>query len=513
MSETSSNKTIAKNTIMLYFRMMLTMFISLYTSRVILQTLGVDDYGIYQSVGGIVGFMSFLNGALATGSSRFLTFELGRGNAQKLQQTFSTTLIIHIALAVLIVIVGETFGLWFLYNKLVIPADRFDAAVYCFHLSIFASAITITQVPYNATIMSHEKMDIYAYVSIVEVLLKLLIVYLLYIGNFDKLILYATLYLFLHVGLQLFYRWYCVKHFEEAKFRFVYEKGVLKEIGKFSGWSLLANAAIALNSQGILVILNMFFSPAVVAARAISLQVNGIINQFVNNFRAAANPQITKRWAQGDYAGSKKLLLDSTKYSFFLIYILSLPVFFTADKLLDIWLDVVPEYAIIFLQLIVVQNIFTVFDTSLYQGLYAKGRIKENALISPLTGFLRFPITYVLFSMGYSPISFSYLCILSYFILGCIIKPVLLVKIVGYKWSDFLDLYPVCLKVLLVSVPIPLLSYVFLYNQIPNHFISVVMQVCISAFSALLAVWWIGLDRITKQKVQAFIAKKIRTRQ
>lgn len=303
MSNNTNNKTIAKNTMFLYFRMMFTMVVALFTSRVILQKLGVDNYGIYQSVGGIVGFLSFVNSALSTGSSRFLTYALGEDDFEKLRKTFSTTLTIHIALAVLVVIVAETAGLWFLFNKLVIPADRMDAAVYVFHLSILTAVFTLTQVPYNASIISHEKMSIYAYMSIFEVSAKLGICYLLSIGSFDRLKLYATLLLAVQISLMSFYRLYCIKNFQETSYKFVLDKKIFKEIAAFSGWSLFANCSAALNSQGILILLNMFFQPAVVAARAISIQVNMAATQFVNNFRTASNPQIVKRLAAGDVGG------------------------------------------------------------------------------------------------------------------------------------------------------------------------------------------------------------------
>lgn len=260
MSVPSTNKTIAKNTVFLYFRMIFTMIVSLYTSRVILQTLGVEDYGIYQSVGGIVGFLSFINSALSSGSSRFLTYELGIGDFEKLKRTFSTTLTIHIAIALLVVIVAETFGIWFLHHKLVIPVERMDAAVYTFHISILTSVFTLTQVPYNASIIAHEKMSVFAYMSILDCLAKLGIVYLLSIVGYDKLKLYATLLFILQVGLMCIYRLYCSRHFKETVYRFVFDRAIFKEISGFSGWSLFASSSIALNSQGILILLNMFLS-------------------------------------------------------------------------------------------------------------------------------------------------------------------------------------------------------------------------------------------------------------
>lgn len=501
----SNNKTIAKNTLFLYFRMMFTMVISLFTSRIILQKLGVDDYGIYQAVGGVVGFLSFINGALSTGSSRFLTYALGEGNVEKLKRTFSTTLNIHILIAILIVIVAETVGLWFLYNKMVIAPGRISAAVYTYHLSILTAVFTLTQVPYNATIVAHEKMSIYAYMSIFEVSAKLLICYLLTIGGFDRLMMYATLLLGVQVGVMCFYRFYCTRHFEEARFSFSFDKKIFKEIAGFSGWSMFANASIALNSQGVLILLNMFFAPAVVAARAISLQVNMAANQFVSNFRQAANPQIVKKYAAGDYEGSKHLLLESTKYSYYMMYLIALPVCLLAYPLLKLWLGVVPDYTVPFLQLVIVQSLFQVFDTSFYTALYAKGRLRENALTSPTLGFMIFPITYVLFKLGYSPLVLSWTSLVVYAILGIIVKPCLIIKIVDYKYSEIWNVYRSCLVVTLVSIPIPIITYRLLDTSELLNFI-IVGFVCFLSIG--ITVFFFGIDKAMRKKVVGAVMKK-----
>lgn len=506
----SNNKTIAKNTAFLYIRMMFTMVISLYTSRIILQNLGVQDYGIYQAVGGIVGFLSFINGALSTGSSRFLTFALGEEDCEKLKRTFSTTLIIHIILAIAIAVIAEIVGLWFIENKLVIPPDRINASIYTFHISVITALLTLTQVPYNANIIAHERMSIFAYVSIAEVSMKLAIVYLLTIGSFDKLILYATLLFLVQAGLMIFYRIYCSRHFEECRFNLVFDKSIFRKIAVFSGWSLFANASIALNSQGILILLNMFFNPAVVAARAISIQVNMAANQFINNFRTAVNPQIVKRYASKDYEGSKILLLSSTKYSFYMMLILALPICMSADQLLHIWLGVVPEYTTIFLQIIIVQSLFQVFDTSFYTALYAKGRLRENAILSPLFGFISFPIVYLLFKAGFSPIALSWASLISYTILGVFIKPLLLVKIVNYKWNDIINVFIPCLKVSLASIPIPIIIYLEIEKITPNIWIQFISIVITSVFSVAISSWTIGIDKDTRAKIQLLIKKKIR---
>ena len=443
----SSNKTIAKNTVFLYFRMMITMIISLFTSRVILQVLGVDDYGIYQAVGGVVGFLCFVNNALSTGSSRFITFGLGEDNPQKLKNIFSTTLTAHVILAMVIIMFAETIGLWFLHNKLVIAPNRLETAKFVFHLSVVTTFFSLTQVPYGACIIAHEKMSVYAYFSIIEATLRLLVVYLLTIGEFDKLKLYAFLLCLIQIGLMLFYRIYCICHFEEAKFRLFVDTKLFKEIACFSGWSLFASLSRALNGQGILILLNMFFPPAVVAARAISLQVNSAVNSFVSNFQTAANPQIVKRYAAKDYEGSKRLLLQTTKFSFYLMFLFCLPICFGAKRLLMIWLKIVPEYTVIFLQLVIIQSLFCVFDTSFYRALYAKGRLKENALISPTLGFIQFPVIYLLFKFGFSPVALSWACLITYAMLGLIIKPILIIKIVDYKWRDIFSVFIPCLKV------------------------------------------------------------------
>lgn len=501
----TNNRTIAKNTFFLYTRMMFTMIVSLYTSRVILQTLGVEDYGIYQSVGGIVGFLSFINGALSTGSSRFLTFELGTGNFEKLKRVFSTTLTLHIIIALFVVVVAETIGLWFLHNKLIIPPDKLNAAVYVFHISILTAIFSLTQVPYNASIIAHEKMSIFAYVSIVECSAKLLIVYLLAIGDVDKLKLYATLLFVVQICLMLFYRIYCTKNFDETKYRFVYDEKIVKSITGFSGWSLFASASIALNSQGILILLNMFFSPAIVTARAISIQVNMAAMQLVDNFRTAVNPQIVKRYAANDIEGSKNLLLSSVKYSYYLMFILCFPIFLLAYPILKLWLGIVPEYTVIFLRIIVIQSLFQVFDSSFYIALYAKGQLKENALISPTLGFLMFPITYFLFKSGYSPIALSWVSLVVYILLGLIIKPLLVIKIANYRWHDIGAVFKPCFLTTLVALPVPVFLYYYL--DLNTAWVSIVF-LFITIIVSILSIYWLGLETSTRYKIWLYVQKK-----
>jgi O-antigen/teichoic acid export membrane protein len=305
-----------------------------------------------------------------------------------------------------------------------------------------------------------------------------------------------------------FYRIYCIRNFAEARFRFYFGKSLFKEIAGFSGWSMFAGSAIALNSQGILVLLNMFFSPAVVAARAISLQVNTAANQFVTSFQTAANPQIVKRFAAKDYEGSKQLLLQTTKFSFYLMLLLSLPICLGAKQLLTLWLKTVPEYTIIFLQLAIIQSLFCVFDTSFYRALYAKGRLKENALISPLLGFIQFPIVYILFRSGFSPEALSWTSLFTYAILGLVIKPLLIIKIVDYKWKDISSVFVPCFKVLCCALPVPLFLY---YKLNDESYLSFFAVVILSVLSVITSSWFVGLEKemqgALKNKVKTFLLK------
>jgi len=453
--------------------------------------------------------LSFINSALSMGSSRFLTYEMGVGNFERLRRTFSSVLTVHIILAVIIVLVAETAGLWFVYNKLVIPSERMDAAIFAYHLSILAVIFSITQVPYNASIISHEKMSVYAYLSIIEVSLKLIIVYMLAIGEWDKLKLYALLFFLVNAGIALFYRFYCIRKFSETHYKPIWDKEIIKGVLGYSGWNLFANAAIALSNQGATILVNMFFSPGVVAARAIANQVNMAAFHFITNFRTAANPQIVKRYAAGDFVGSKSLLLISTTFSYYLMLILALPICLVASPLLDIWLGKVPQYTVSFMQLTIITSLFQVFDSSFYTALYAKGRIRENALISPSVLFISFPVTYILFLMGYSPTILAVVLLVAYAVLGLVIKPLLLIKIVSYTWSDILCVFRPCLNVTVVSLILPIVLYIFREEWFPNQIMRFISLFMSSVGSVVVSVWFLGIDKAMKTKLTETVAKKI----
>lgn len=509
MGDNTTNRTIAKNTLALYFRMGITMLVGLFTSRVILQVLGVTDMGINATVGGVVAFAGFLNSALSNGTSRFIMVALGEGNIIKLKTTFSTCFWVHVGLALIIALLVETIGLWFLHNKLIIPPHRMDAAVWVFHLSVVSMIVGMTQVPYGACLIAHERLDMYAYTGMIDTFLKLIIVYVLTLVDVDKLKLYSTLFFCTNMGMSLFYYWFCSTRFSECKVDLRFNRKIFKPILTFSGWQLFANIAISSNSNGILMLLNMFFSPAVVAARAISLQVENYASQFMSNFRTAANPQIVKKYSAGDYDGSKLLLLESTKYCYYLLLMLSLPIFLLSYEILYVWLGQVPDYCDIFLKLVMIQSLFQIFDTGLYTAIYANGNIKWNALTSPTIGFTVFPIVYLLFRFGASPIALSWVLIGFYAILGCIQKPLILIKICGYKFRDFIPMYWSCLKVTIASCIIPAFFDYWIRTQSENQYIIFFSVSVISILSVCVSSWYLGTDVATREKVLLFIKKRI----
>lgn len=399
-----NNKRIAKNTLLLYVRMLFTMAVSLFTSRVILNTLGVEDYGINNVVGGIVTMFSVLSGSLSSSISRFITFELGKGNIERLKTIFSTGVNIQLGMSVLIIIIAEAVGIWFLNTKMNIPTDRMVAANWVFQCAILTFVLNLLSVPYNAAIIAHEKMSAFAYISVVEVSLKLIIVYMLMISPFDRLETYAVLLLLVGAVIRFIYGYYCKRHFEECTYHFVFDKPVLKEMTGFAGWNFLGNGAYMPNTQGVNILMNLYFGVAVNAARGIATQVDAALKQFVNNFTTAVNPQITKSYAQGNLDYMHKLVCRSAKFSAFLMLFFAIPILLETQSILTIWLKTVPEYAAIFLQLIIISSfVDTVLANSLVTSMFATGKIKRYQIIVTTIGCLVFPFSWIAFQLGFQP--------------------------------------------------------------------------------------------------------------
>ena len=404
MSQISeNNKRIAKNTLLLYFRMLLIIIVGLYTSRVVLNTLGVSDYGIYNVVGGIVAMLAFLNSAMVAASQRFISFELGTGNIEKLKKVFCTSVSIHIALAGIIFLIAETIGLWFVNTHLNIPAERMEAANWVYQCSILTLLLTVVSVPYNSCIVAHEHMKAFAYVSIVEAVLKLLIVYLLLLGNFDKLILYAILVVGVALIIRLIYGIYCKLHFEECTYRFVLDKQLFREMFAFAGWSVIGNLGFSFREQSANIILNWFCGATINAARGIAMQVNGIISNFSNNLIMALAPQITKQYAAGEIKESIALVYAGCRYSFYLLALISIPVWINIDYLLNLWLGIVPQYTADFLRLTLVTSMINAMSVPIAIGIRATGKIKSFQIATCIILFCELPLSYWILSNGCKP--------------------------------------------------------------------------------------------------------------
>lgn len=395
-------KRMAKNAGMLYFRMLLTMFVGLYTSRVVLQTLGVDDYGIYNVVAGFVTMLGFLHSAMSSATQRFLSFELGKSEEEgrDVSGIFSMSLNIHIFIAILVLILGESIGLWFLNSQLNIPADRLGAAKWAFHLALLSFMVTIISVPYNALIIAHENMAVFAKVSIVDVFLKLAAVFMLTLFGFDKLILYAILNLLVAVIVFMIYRTYNVIKYEESRFKLYWDQQLFKTLISYTGWNLWGNIAAVMSNQGVNILLNIFFGPAVNAARGLAVQVSSQLNRFVQNLQAAINPQIVKSYVRNDLEYMHQLVCYSSKYNFYILLILAIPVLIHTDYILKLWLGIPPDNTALFIKLIICSLLIDSLSPSLMTAAQATGKIKRYQLVVGSILLLNVPTSYYFLNSG-----------------------------------------------------------------------------------------------------------------
>lgn len=501
MSDNSSNnKRIAKNTILLYFRMLFIMVVSLFTSRVVLSTLGVEDYGIYNVVGGIVAMFGFLNTAMTTSTQRYINFELGRGNAERLKQVFTISVNIHIIISIIVIFLVETIGLWFLYEKMVIPENRMTAAMWVLQLSVLTTIIAIMSYPYNAAIVAHEKMSAFAYISVLEVSLKLLVVYLLSVGNYDKLILYAVLIALIQLGIRFCYSKYCAKHFPETKYHFFWDRALFKEMLSFAGWNLWGNLAAILFTQGLNMLLNVFFGPAVNAARAVAVQVQTAIQQFSSNFQMAINPQITKNYAVGKIEEMHTLVFRSSKFTFFLLLVLCLPVAIETPFILKIWLKNVPEYTVIFLRLILIIMIIDATANPLMISASATGKVKIYQSVIGCILLLILPISYIVLRLGGAPWSvfLVHLCVCgsAYVVRLFIVRPLIGISVRSFTKIVILR----CLLVSCVALTLPLYLHYSLPSSTKSSLIIIIVCIVCSGFST----FYLG---ISKRERQAVLAK------
>ena len=398
-----NNKRIAKNTLLLYFRMLFMMVVSLYTSRVILNALGVEDFGIYNVVGGVVAMFTVISGSLSAAISRFITYELGKGDQSKLNRIFSASVTIQLLLSLIIVVLIESVGVWFLNTKMTIPMERMTAANWVLQFSIITFVINLISVPYNAAIIAHEKMSAFAYISILEAVGKLAIAFLIMWSPIDKLIFYAVLMCLVAIMVRFAYGHYCTKHFEECNYHFQWDKELLKNMFCFAGWNFIGASSAVLRDAGGNIVLNMFFGPSVNAARGIASQVNSAITGFVQNFMTALNPQITKSYASGDREYMMTLIFQGARLSFYMLLLLSLPVLINTHYILVIWLKLVPEHAVLFVQLILIFAMCESISNPLVTAMLATGKIRNYQIIVGGLQMLNLPISYVCLKLGCIP--------------------------------------------------------------------------------------------------------------
>ncbi len=503
MTETSSssNKRIAKNTMLLYIRMLLTMAITLYTSRIVLNTLGVEDFGIYNVVGGFVTMFAFLNSAMASATQRFLSFEIGRKDLVQLRNVFSMSVNIHFIIAFVILLLAETIGLWFVNTQLTIPPDRMNAAQWVYQFSILSMMVSIVSVPYNAIIIAHERMNVFAWVSIAEVSLKLLIVFMLQWFGFDKLKLYAVLVFSVSLIIRFIYGLYCKYNFKESKFRFFWDKPLFRTLMSYAGWNLWGNAASVIMGQGVNVLLNIFFGPVVNAARGIAYQVRGAVQQFVGNFQMAMNPQIIKLYASDNMKQMHQLIFRGAKYSFFLLFIMSLPIFLETEIILRLWLKTVPEYTVIFTRLIIVNILIDSISGPLMTAAQASGRIKLYQSVVGGLLILNLPLSYLFLKLGFAPQITIYVSI-CISILALYARLIILKNLVDLKSIIFFK--NVILRVSIVAFIALILPYL-IYINLNSSYIRLIIIVMTCLISTFGSIYLIGLER----KERLFIKDKI----
>lgn len=504
MSQESSNsKRIAKNTFLLYVRMAFLMLINLYTSRVVLSALGIDDFGIYSVVGGIVTMFTFVSASLAAAISRFLTFELGRNDLEKLKLTFSSSVIIMFLFSFFVVVISETVGLWFLNEKMNIPGERLIAANWVFQFSILTFCVNLISVPYNATIIAHEKMSAFAYISIIEAMGKLLVAYLIIKAPIDRLAFFSLLISIIAVLLRFVYGIYCHRYFEESRFLLKFDSSIVKEMFGFAGWNLIGAGSYVLMNQGVDVLVNLFFGVTYNAARGVATSVNHAALQLVNNFSTAIRPQIIKSYANSNHIYLESLVLAGAKYSYFLVLYISFPFLLESDYILSLWLVEVPEYASVFTKLTIVIIMISVLSETLKTTVMATGKVKIYEICAGGIGMLIFPFVYIAFKLGF-PAYIAYVIHSMVFVLQLIYRLYYASRNINISCKSYMS--NVILKIIpvtILSIIIPL-SILFLFKESTIRFLSVLLvsMVCIT-----LSIYMVGLSG--KEKV--FVVERLRS--
>jgi len=501
------NKRIAKNTLVLYFRMLFQMFVALYTSKIILRVLGETDFGVYNVVGGLVLVLSFLNNTMTLSTQRFITYYLGQGNQCLLRKVFSTSVIIHFIVATIIFILGETLGLWFFNNYMNIPIDKLQQATIIFHLSLFSSIISVISIPYNASIIAHEKMSAFSVISIIETSLKLLIVLILPFFVIDKLILYGILMLAVVVIIRLIYGLYCSSHFEETNFKFVKDKLLFIEMLRFTSWSLGGNISFIAYTQGTNILLNMFFGPIVNAARGIAFQVQTAMQSFITNFQMAINPQIIKAYSLKELETMHKFIFQSSKLSYLLMLLMSLPIIIEMPYILRLWLGEYPQYTVIFCRLLIFSTIITSLSNPLHVGINATGYVKKYNIVVGGLYLSILPLAYCALKIGLEPYSVFIIQILVMFVTNFFLVK-MGIKQLYLSINSFFN--TVLLKVFLITIFAPILP-LFLKYLLFEGLLRLTIIILSSIVYSSILIWYIGLKKEERSIIISYFIKLMPT--
>lgn len=504
----NNNKRIAKNTILLYLRMLLMMFVGIYTSRVILNALGVSDLGLYNVTGGVVTMFTFLNGTLSSGGQRFMSYAIGENNITKLKEVFRSTMTLHIWLAIAIFLLCETIGLWYVYNKLNVDAGRFEAALWCYQLSVIAMVLSIIQVPFNSALIAHEKMDIYAYMSIFDVSIKLLVAYLIQVSPFDRLISYAVFILIATAISTYIYNLYCRRKFSECRFGYGYEKTLMREMLGFCGWNTIGCFAIMGQTTGLSLVINAFCGTIVNGARAIAFQVNGMVMKFIENFQMAINPQIIKFYADGDMQNMERLVIRGAYLSSYLFLFIAIPLFIECEYVISLWLGSCPDYVVPFVQIVLIESLFKSMGNPTITVMHAIGRMKMVQITVGLVQVLILPVCYLLFRMGVKPIT----------VVACCSVPWLIVIPMRLYWCNRYSGFPVkrflksvCLKIPFMAIIMIIPPYLSYYYIPLTGFAQFLVVGLISVLTSCVLVYYLGLESsvrlFVKSKILSFMSK------
>ncbi len=495
---------IARNTLMLYVRMLVLMFVGLYTSRVVLEVLGEDDFGIYNVVGGVVAMFTIISGALNSAVQRFITFEMGKGAEARLNKVYSTAVTIQLILALTVVVIAEPAGLWFINNEMTIDPSRVPAARQVLHFSLLAFVINLMSVPQMASITAHEKMSAYAYIGLMDGLLRLGVAFLIMNSPIDRLVYYAVLMAGVVLLVRLAYGVYCRRNFPECRYNPVFDKPLIKEMFSFAGWNFIGVTSGVLRDHGGNILVNLFSGPAVNAARGVAVQLNGAVQGFVTNFMTAVNPQITKSYASGDREYLFPLLRRSSRMSYYLLLVIALPILFNTEYIMGIWLKDVPAHSVLFVRLFIVFALSESISNPLITAMLATGRIRNYQLAVGGLQLMNVPVSYVLLKMGAVPeitvvvaIVISQMCFF--------LRLAMLRGIIGLDMWDYIkDVYFKVLAVTLVAVAVPSVSV----GMLPGGFGGFCLSVMICVMSAGVSALWIGCGKLERSEMMSMIRRR-----